>query len=99
MREARRAMPLHPLHQDLSDGEADSTEVAPARCPHNQEEEQEMSSPMYLHCKTCFDQRPSDVSPEQWARLSVCTDMKQLRVECVRCQKTVTILTIRRPRR
>ena len=58
-----------------------------------------MTPIIYLHCKSCFDQRPSDVSPEQWARLSVCTDYKQLRVECVRCQKTVTTLHIRSPRR
>lgn len=54
---------------------------------------------LYLHCKACFNQRPEDQTPEQWARLSVGLFDGVLDIDCVRCKKPITQLQVRTPRR
>jgi len=38
----------------------------------------------FMHCGKCLDERPSDKSPEEWARLSVGFTPIGLQVWCVR---------------
>lgn len=39
---------------------------------------------MYIDCKRCLLEKPADVSPAEWARLSVGWTPKGLQVWCVR---------------
>lgn len=38
----------------------------------------------YLHCRMCLREKPADVSPVQWARLSVGITPQGIQVWCVR---------------
>lgn len=38
----------------------------------------------YLHCQKCLNEKPGDVSPRDWARLSVMTTRFGIQVWCVR---------------
>ena len=50
----------------------------------------------YVHCATCMDQKPSDISPSEWSTLEVavrpvCEEppRSQLLIGCRRCGKLV----------
>lgn len=49
----------------------------------------------FCHCTTCGDLRPPEISPAQWARLSIgVTDDGLIQVWCERCHLNVAVFTI-----
>ncbi len=42
---------------------------------------------IFFHCPACYDERPSDMSPREFARLEVCLTSSGLQVTCVRHEK------------
>jgi hypothetical protein len=39
---------------------------------------------LYLHCKRCYEEKPSDLSMREWARLDVGYENGHVFVRCVR---------------
>tara|TARA_R100000406_G_scaffold86190_1_gene70046 strand:- start:145 stop:393 length:249 start_codon:yes stop_codon:yes gene_type:complete len=47
---------------------------------------------MFLHCKSCLNKRPENVSPREWVHIEVGFTKKGLQIYCVRCEKNICAL-------
>ena len=49
----------------------------------------------YIHCPECFDQRPDNISPQQWSQFEVIIDLvtDNIYLGCRRCELPIVIQT------
>ena len=50
---------------------------------------------LFMHCRLCLQEKPPDVTPQDWARLSVAQTTFGLQVWCVRHNVNVDLVTAR----
>lgn len=44
---------------------------------------------LYMHCKQCLEEKPANISPKNWASISVGWTKKGIQVWCIRHERNI----------